>query len=423
LVVKRLLTLVLASALAVGALELGAAHLYACYRQRPLNRAELAGRLMGGTPAEPDTAAPVVAVDDPRVADQPVILHPYFGYVANPAKPNVNRYGFFGREPFSTREEDVALIAIFGGSVADELVEKGGESLSAALTATGRFAGRRIELINLALGGYKQPQQLVVLATLLAFGAQFDTVINVDGFNEIDGALDNLQDGVNPFYPYTWNLHARSGFDSDAAVHIAKADLIRARREELRRFFARWPVPYSAFLLTWWDFLDQGQEAALRAETAALREALANGGKTAQQTGPPVSFADEEAMYREYAEVWARASLGMNLLCSGYGIRYFHFLQPNQYLPGSKNLTAEELETAYDPKIADTQRVAVGYPILRERGGDLIEQGVAFVDLTMLFKDEPRSVYGDTCCNYNRLGNERVGEAIAMAILESEVPE
>src|SRR5262249_52482555 len=161
-----------------------------------------------------------------------------------------------------------------------------------------------------------------------------------------------------------------------------------------------------------WDFLDQGQEAALRAETAALREALANSGRTAQQTGPPVSFADEEAMYREYAEVWARASLAMHLLCTGYGIRYFHFLQPNQYLPGSKTLPAEELQIAYDPKVAETQRVAVAYPIFRERGGDLIEQGVAFVDLTMLFKDEARSVYGDTCCHYNHLGNERVGEAV-----------
>jgi hypothetical protein len=419
--VKKLLVLAVASLLAIAVLELGAAQLYARYRQRPLSRAEIAGRLIGGSAAEP-TPAQAQAVTDPRVADQPVILHPYFGYVANPTKPRVNRFGFYGREPFSTRAPDVALVGIFGGSVADQLVKLGGDALVAALGAGGPLAGRRIELINLALGGYKQPQQLLVLATLLAFGAQFDAVINLDGFNEIDGATDNLQDGINPFYPYTWNLHARQALDSGAMVHMAKADIIRGEREQLRGWFARWPVPHSAFLLTWWDFLDQRQEAALRAETAALRDALTRSAATPQQTGPAVRFADDEGMYREYAEVWARASLAMHLLCSGYGIRYFHFLQPNQYLPGSKELTSEELETAFDPEVAETARVAAAYPILTERGADLREQGVDFFNLTMLFKDEPRSMYGDTCCHYNRLGNERVAEAVAKAIADASEP-
>ena len=111
-----------------------------------------------------------------------------------------------------------------------------------------------------------------MLATLLALGAQFDVVVNLDGFNEIDGAKDNLQDGVNPFYPYTWNLHARQALDSAATAHVAKADADpRRAATTLRRWFARWPVPHSVFLLTLWDLLDQRQEAALRAETAALR--------------------------------------------------------------------------------------------------------------------------------------------------------
>lgn len=416
---KRLLVLAIASALAVVMLELGAAHLYARFKQRPFNRADVASRLHGPAAAEPEADAPAPQGDDPRVANQPVILHPYFGYVANPAKVRANAYGFFGREPFSTRSTDVALVGVFGGSVADQLAKVGGDALRAALAAQGPFAGRRIELINLSLGGYKQPQQMLVLATLLAFGAQFDEVINLDGFNEIDGAQDNLQDGVNPFFPYTWNLHARQGFDSAATVHMAKVEAIRGDREALRQRFARWPVAHSAFLLTLWDFLDQRQEAALRAETAALREALAQSAKTPQQTGPPISFADDQEMYHEYAEVWARASLEMHLLSSGYGIRYFHFLQPNQYLPGSKALTAEELSTAYDPDVAGTQRVAVAYPIFSERGRDLHSQGVEFTDLTMLFRDEARSVYGDTCCHFNRLGNQQLAEAIAAAIAHS----
>ena len=418
---KKLLVLAVASTAAVVLLELAAAQLYARFKGRPFARAEVAARLYGAGVEPPET--PVAAANDPRVADQAVMIHPYFGYVNDPTRVNsANRFGFFGPEPFTTRSPDVALIAVFGGSVADQLARTGVAALSDALAAEGPFQGRRIEVLNLSLGGYKQPQQMLVLAGLLAFGAQFDAVINLDGFNEIDGAQDNLQDGVNPFYPYTWNLHSRQAFDSSASVHMAKAELIRAERTELRNRFARWPVQYSVFLLSLWDFLDQREEARLRAETIALRDALAASAATPQQTGPHVSYADDDAMYRDFIEVWARASLEMNLLCSGYGIRYIHFLQPNQYLPGSKTLTAEELKVAFDPDVADTRRVATAYPMLSERGRDLQTQGVDFVDLSMLFRDEPRSIYGDTCCHLNALGNELLAQAIAAEINREEPP-
>jgi hypothetical protein len=414
----KLLVLAGASAMALLLLDLAAARLYAHYKQRPFVREEIIARLQAGTAAEPDAPpTPTALGNDPRVANQSVMLHPYFGYVGKPGTARVNAYGFYGPDPIRTRSPDVLLVAILGGSVADQLVKNAGDVLVDALAEAPRFAGRRIELINLALGGYKQPQQMLVLATLLALGAQFDVVVNLDGFNEIDGAKDNLQDGVNPFFPYTWNLHARQGFDEATALHIAKADLIRSQREALRRSFARWPVTDSAFLLALWDFLDQRQEAALRAETVALHQALTQQTLTPQQSGPPVSFTDDDAMYAEYVEVWARASLEMALLCAGYGIEYVHFLQPNQYLPGSKTLTEEERHIAYDPDVADTGRVATAYPMLIERGRDLRRQHVDFVDLTGLFADELRSVYGDTCCHLNGLGNQLLAEAIGRSLV------
>jgi len=415
---KKLLIVGVATVVGVILLELGAAQLYARVRHRPFARAEVAARLHAGDAPEADVPRDPAVANDPRVADQRVVIHPYFGYVVDPSAPRINPWGFFGRHPLATRGPDVALVAVFGGSVADQLVKVGGDALREVLAARGPFAGRRIELINLALGGYKQPQQVLVLTTLLALGAQFDAVINLDGFNEIDGAKDNLQDGVNPFFPYTWKLHARQTLDPAALTHVASADAIRSRREALRRRFAAWPVQHSVFLLTLWDFLDQRQDAALRAETAALRAALSHGEAGPQQTGPPVLFANEEAMYREAAEVWARASLEMSLLCDGYGIQYVHFLQPNQYLPGSKALTPEELAVAYDPDVADTQRVATAYPILSERGCDLRNQGVDFVDLSLLFRDETRSVYSDTCCHLNELGNRQLAEAIGESLVD-----
>ena len=142
-------------------------------------------------------------------------------------------------------------------------------------------------------------------------------------------------------------------------VHMAKADLIRARREELRQLVRALAALRTAPSCSrCGSFLDQREEAALRGETVALRDGAGAERRHAAADRSAGRVADDEAMYLDYVEVWARASLEMELLCAGYGIRYLHFLQPNQYLPGSKTLTDEERARRYDPDVADTQRVA-----------------------------------------------------------------
>jgi hypothetical protein len=419
LLAKKLLVALTATSLGVLFLELGARALYSVNHHRPFDRDEVSGRLLGRPGADTDPAeAEEEELAGSDLAHLPVIIHPYFGFVANPAWPGINQYGFVGSEPFATRSPDTLLVGLFGGSVADHMFKSARGVLVSTLQEYTPFHDRRIEVFDLAVAAYKQPQQLLILSTLLALGAQFDVVVNLDGFNEIDAAKDNLQDGVNPFYPYMWKLYPHWSLDGAAAVHMGKADVLRSRRETLRRWFARSPVPRSAFLLTLWDALDQREEAALRAETRALRQALAQTTATAQGSGPPIDFPDDEGMYGEFTEVWARASLEMAILCRGLGIQYLQFLQPNQYLPGSKTLTAEERQTAYDPDVADTQRVAIGYPMLVERGRELVAQGVSFVDLTMIFRDEPRTVYRDTCCHFNALGSARLATEIAHAIVQ-----
>src|SRR5262245_31653585 len=100
---KKLLVLLIATALAVALLEVGAALLYARVTNHPFDRAEVRSRLFAGAPAEPEATAAAEATNDPRVADQRVMIHPYFGYVVDPGTPHVNSFGFFGREPFATR--------------------------------------------------------------------------------------------------------------------------------------------------------------------------------------------------------------------------------------------------------------------------------------------------------------------------------
>src|SRR5262249_14711508 len=116
------------------------------------------------------------------------------------------------------------------------------------------------------------------------------------------------------------------------------------------------------------------------------------------------------------ADVWERSSLAMAHLCRAAGIRYVHALQPNQYVPGSKRLTEDERRIAFDPDVADTKRVENGYPLLLERGAELRDRGVDFLDLTMLYKDEADAIYTDKCCHVNQHGAEMMGAAIGREI-------
>jgi hypothetical protein len=406
LLLKRLLLVAIALLVAAAVLEMGVR------LTDGEARAGRASRLFD----RPDEAAEVPQAQ--ALDDQRIMLHPYFGYVVDPRAPGINPYGFFRRSPLTTRSPDRYVIAFFGGSVADQVFSLGQNALIAALKRDPTFAHREIEVLSTALGGYKQPQQLLVLADLLAIGAQFDAVVNLDGFNEVDGAADNVQDGVNPYYPHHWQAQARRALDRGLLVHAARIEAARDDRDHLRSAFAAWPVVrHSAFLLALWDALDRRQLAALRRETVALDAALTDQEKPPQVSGPPFAFDDADTMFADFVEVWARSSLEMENLCRGQGIEYLHFLQPNQYFEGSKVLNENERRVAWDPDVADAGRVATGYPLLIARGRELSGQGVDFHDLTMLFHDDAGDIYSDPCCHFTQRGADRVAEAIAAAII------
>ena len=106
----------------------------------------------------------------------------------------------------------------------------------------------------------------------------------------------------------------------------------------------------------------------------------------------------------------------LDRLCRGSGIRYFHFLQPNQYLAGSKPILEEEKRTAIFKGHPYGEGVERGYPILIRLGERLRGQGVAYHDLTKIFAGHAEPIYIDNCCHYNQAGYDIMAEAIAQAI-------
>jgi hypothetical protein len=420
---KSLLVLALSSALFLALLEVGSGLFYSSLKKQPFSRQKIRGRLLderlhgaiGDDPTEP--LAQHDSGKDDKVPDAPVILHPYFGFVVNPDLPGITEDGFFRVSPLVEPSPETVVVVFFGGSLSDQVFYMAKDTLRDELSKLPVFAGKQIEVVSAAIGGYKQPQQLIVLSYMLARGAEYDVVVNIDGFNEIDSSEDNLRDGVNPFFPHNWKLHARQGLDAQAMARLGRIDIIRERRRSLRAFFARAPLIHSSFFLALWDLLDQGQEAELGRESQALEEILA-GGLAARVRGPKVDYPDPRVLYEDMAFVWKRSSRLMATLCRTYGIEYFHFLQPNQYVPDSKPFTDEERQVAYRPDFPGSDRVPAAFPLLRERGRELAELGVNFTDLTEIFADEERTIYNDFCCHVNELGATLIAKRIAAAIAE-----
>ena len=106
----------------------------------------------------------------------------------------------------------------------------------------------------------------------------------------------------------------------------------------------------------------------------------------------------------------------MHALCAANGATYVHLLQPNQYVEGSKTLTADERAVAWNADSPYLPSVAAAYPQLIEAGAELARSGVSFFDLTGLFQSVEPAVYRDDCCHFNALGNRMLSEEIVRIV-------
>ena len=102
----------------------------------------------------------------------------------------------------------------------------------------------------------------------------------------------------------------------------------------------------------------------------------------------------------------------MKNLCEANGAKYFHFLQPNQYVEGSKPMSAAEKQRAVNANSPYKKAVARGYSDLARAGRELQTAGVNFTDLTMIYSGNEQLLYVDDCCHTNTEGSDIVAQRI-----------
>jgi lysophospholipase L1-like esterase len=327
--------------------------------------------------------------------------HPYLGF------RNPTRMIDLDTVQNSNKSYDEFWVGILGGSFAGMLA--GDPSARSLLeTQLGRLpatANRKVRLLQLAHGGYKQPQQLL-LYTL--YGAQLDLVINLEGVNEVSYFM--LGHHFPMDFPETaFRYHYR---EPVGQIYLQMSSLL------LAAIYHGYPAYQNASLLplsplvtlAMFTLIKGGQPLHHLLQDQFQKKYFAKFPEQPRPANPEV--------IREQLTIWERAIRTQAELANARQVPLFVFVQPNQYIENSKPFSALELAQAISPgKSTRANSLAA----LRERAQDLSRAGLPVYDLTQVFSETKETVYIDSCCHINSLGNQIVAQAIADRILQTSL--
>jgi len=355
------------------------------------------------------------------------VLHPYLGFVYDDNREDTSIHGFFDRRvvkntntPVTPKTDQNYIIGILGGSFAYGVsVSSSDGYIEQKLKEIPELYDKEIIVHTVAFGGWKQPQQLLALNYFFALGAHFDIVINIDGFNDIVLPwTENVPKGVYPYYPRMHWYRTGKLKDETMLAMMGIIALNKKKQMEYARIFSKKPLCYSVLANLVWRYCDiyfSQQKYRTEKKLAAYR-IKKNAQLGYEATGPSFHYDTDQALLKELARVWSTASLQMAQLCKANNIDYFHFLQPNQYVIGSKPMTPEEIKIAWIDGHAYKKGVEQGYPKLVERGEWLLNKKVDFHDLTMIFSNNAEVLYYDMCCHLNEKGYNLIIDKIVNVI-------
>jgi hypothetical protein len=374
-------------------------------------------------------------------------LHPYFGpthmpglplqippelrdgtaateTAANPTGARTNNFGFVSVHdfPFVKTRSTQFVIGIFGGSVSAWFCHVGTPRLLASLKMDASFSEREIVPLCFSHEGYKQPQQLLILAYFLSIGQEFDLVINIDGFNEVALSPHNEQSGLDLSMPSPFhmegliNLIDRSTLTPERLLVMAQIYRLREQLNGLAVRLQRTPFASMYAIL---DRYYASTRTRYFTELGRFSNLPGSSGAASMiRITPAVIPRDEAKVFEDIAAQWAQSSLLMNSMLAERGVPYFHFLQPNQYFT-TRRFTEPERATALNVESPFKAGAEKGYPALIA-AANLLTGRERFFNAVDIFNREPLPVYLDDCCHYTLTGYERLADAVSASVLRAE---
>ena len=364
-------------------------------------------------------------------------LHPYFGQThtpgwrfdvpeslqsaATPAQLKNNNYGFVSPHnyPFTKARADQYVIGIFGGSVGVWFCQIGVHRLVEHLQQSELFKDKELVPLCFSHEGYKQPQQLLVLAYFLSIGQQFDLVVNIDGLNEV--ALGSLNDrrGLDISMPSAQHIEPLINLVDQATLTPEKLQSLAAIERDKARLNGLAERMQRTLFASVHVVLERIYRRTLNgyyAELGTLAN-LPSNPRSHSLVQPTAKVRNREGtLFLDIARNWATSSRLMHQMLDERAVPYFHFLQPNQYY-GSRVFGAEEAKVALSDESPFKASTEQGYPLLERESAAL--QGIRYFSAVDAFDDERAPVYMDNCCHYTLVGNNRLADFMAARILNS----
>ncbi len=358
------------------------------------------------------------------------VFHPYLGFINRVGRTGdrwqTNNRGFqYAVETGDSipdccdypraRREDEVLVGIFGGSVAlgFALAAQRSPTLVRWIQQIPAYRGREVRILNFAMSGYRQPQQLLTLAYFGSLRQEFDLVLNIDGFNEVVTTLRNWESGAEPSFPAD-TLWGAWGRNLEATAHnIESRPTVQALAHRLA---ARdWRREADSCRTAACFLVARGAEAYHRRKESAKKSVPSDLiRRTLFPTEARSPLTPNEGIHQYTAERWLDSSLAMNALARLTGARYVHILQPNPWYPVEQNYEPIDANHIYAWVI---EPVATGYPALQRKIPALRAAGVEVFDATPVFEGQnQRDMFSDDCCHYTDAGYEVLFEAIGQRL-------
>ncbi len=321
--------------------------------------------------------------------------HPYFGYESPTIRDSEKILSEVGKDDF--------VIGILGGSVAEIFGEYTlhtdsiFESLREAIPAMG---DKNIRIVNLALGGGKQPQQFFIAAY---FMEKLDLVINIDGLKDAHPAH------FLPIYPLEFPTISPKFYERASQGGVYASVVHTARW--VYKTMTNAPLSISGlsrsslYFLCWYKLHDLLYQVVRRSESAYYaNEFVVHQSEALRKTSSREMIQKRIAIWKKYI------MLEDSLLRKLAGKPVFFFLHPNQYLKNSKPFSEQEKEVAIEPTWIEGVHERI--VLVKVAVKNLRSSGVPIFDLTGIFSDTEDTVYRDFCCHLNELGNQIMADAI-----------
>jgi hypothetical protein len=312
--------------------------------------------------------------------------HPYFGYFDPTTSAERLRV-------LERKNEGDYVIAILGGSVAEifgNFLSENPEYLALLRQSVPEIGSKNIRVVNLALGGYKQPQQFFIASFYLD---RIDLLINLDGYNEM------MSQDYWPLFPTEFPKLSLKFYGGGAIAKLwsAVGNLLKwtYRAINFTPVQVRGLRHSNTYFLFW-----EGSHRILYRMIVFVNDRF-----LAATVGAGSGWHLDKNL-----AIWKKYTVMESRLAGSYHKPAVFFLQPNQYLRDSKPLSLEERTNAFDPSMADAKNNALR--LAQEAVTDISSEGVKIYDLTGVFAGTRETLYTDPCCHFNRRGNEIVAKTM-----------